>query len=182
MRDTHDLYIQRPRAVREEMASYGSVLNQQYLEEEALIERALGILERRMKEKEADGSVFVSPTEVKAYLRIRLHGLKYETFGLMLLDTRNRLIEAREIFRGTVDESAVYPREVIREVMSANANAVIAYHNHPSGNPSPSEADRILTGKLREALELIDIKILDHIVVAGLDAYSFAENGEEALA
>ena len=95
----------------------------------------------------------------------------------MLLDARNRLIEARELFRGTLSQTVVYPREVVKAALLANAAAVIFAHNHPSGMPDPSQADRMLTDALRGALATIDVRVLDHIIVAGSKTTSFAERG-----
>lgn len=96
---------------------------------------------------------------------------------MLFLDSRNRLIRYVEMFRGTIDSASVHPREVVKEALKLNAAAVIYSHNHPSGHPDPSEADKVLTGRLKEALGLVDVRTLDHIIVAGHERVSFAEAG-----
>ena len=96
---------------------------------------------------------------------------------MLFLDTRHRLIEYRELFHGTIDSASVHPREVVKEALRLNAAAVIVSHNHPSGNPEPSSADRTLTQRLREALGLVDVRVLDHVIVAGAATASFSERG-----
>jgi DNA repair protein RadC len=121
--------------------------------------------------------VFDSPARVRQYLSLRLFNLEAEVFMVLLLDAQNRLIEARELFRGTVSQTVVYPREVVKAALLANASAVIFAHNHPSGVPDPSQADRMLTDALRSALTTVDVRVLDHIIVAGPKTTSFAERG-----
>jgi DNA repair protein RadC len=107
-----------------------------------------------------------------------LRGYPHEVFACLLLDNRHRVIAFRELFRGTIDGASVYPREVIKTALANNAAAVIFAHNHPSGLSEPSEADRLITLRLKQALDLIDIRVLDHFIVGdGDNAYSFAENG-----
>jgi len=120
---------------------------------------------------------FGSPADVKAYLTAKLAGLDHEVFAVLFLDNRHRLIEYVEMFRGTLDGASVHPREVVKEALRLNAAAVIFAHPHPSGNPEPSAADRAITRRLKEALALIELRTLDHIVVAGNDTVSFAERG-----
>ncbi len=96
---------------------------------------------------------------------------------MLFMDTQHRLIEYAEMFRGTIDGASVYPRELVKEALRLNAAAVIVSHNHPSGNPEPSGADRALTQRLKEALGLVDVRVLDHIIVAGTDTTSFTERG-----
>lgn len=96
---------------------------------------------------------------------------------MLFMDTRHRLIEYREMFHGTIDGASVYPREVVKEALRLNAAAIVVWHNHPSGSPEPSATDRALTQRLREALELVDVRVLDHIIVAGNATASFAERG-----
>ncbi len=114
---------------------------------------------------------------VKEYLRAKLAGFEHEVFAVLFMDTQHRLIEYAEMFRGTIDGASVYPRELVKEALRLNAAAVIVSHNHPSGNPEPSGADRTLTQRLKEALGLVDVRVLDHIIVAGTDTTSFAERG-----
>jgi DNA repair protein RadC len=120
---------------------------------------------------------FGSPADVKAYLRAKLGGLDHEVFAGLFLDNRHRLIDYVEMFRGTLDGASVHPREVVKEALRLNAAAVIFAHPHPSGSPEPSEADKLITRQLRQALALIEVRVLDHFVVAGNDTVSFAERG-----
>ncbi|MCQ4317845.1 DNA repair protein RadC [Stutzerimonas zhaodongensis] len=124
-----------------------------------------------------NGAPFTSPDLVKDYLGAKLAGYEHEVFAVLFLDSRHRLIKYVEMFRGTIDSASVHPREVVKEALKLNAAAVIFSHNHPSGHPEPSTADRTLTGRLREALGLVDVRTLDHIIVAGHDRVSFAESG-----
>ena len=121
------------------------------------------------------GAEFTSPALVKEYLRNKLAGFEHEVFAVLFLDTRHRLIEYREMFHGTIDSASGYPREVVKEAFRLNAAAVIFSHNHPSGNPEPSSADKVLTQRLKEALGLVDIRVLDHVIVGGSSSTSFAE-------
>lgn len=117
------------------------------------------------------------PTVVKALLRTQLSWQTREVFGLLLLDCQNRVLKNEPLFFGTLDGVGVYPRVVVQKALSVNAGAVLLYHNHPSGIAEPSRADRAITERLVSALALIDVKVLDHIVVSGIDAVSFAERG-----
>ena len=121
--------------------------------------------------------VLASPESVKDYLRLTLAALPYEAFVGLFLDSQNRLLSARELFRGTLSQTSVYPREVVKAALAENAAGVIFAHNHPSGVAEPSRADELLTGSLRQALALVDIRTLDHLVVAGSRVVSFAERG-----
>jgi DNA repair protein RadC len=107
-----------------------------------------------------------------------LRNKPYEAFHVLFLDVKNRLIDARELFRGTLTHTSVYPREVVREALAYNAAGLMLVHNHPSGSPDPSESDLLLTRALTQALALVDIRILDHFVVAGHRVHSFAEHGQ----
>lgn len=119
----------------------------------------------------------VQPVAVRKYLSAKLADFEHEVFAVLFLDTQHRLIEYSELFRGTIDSASVYPRELVKEALRLNAAAVIVSHNHPSGNPEPSGADKVLTQRLREALALVDVRTLDHIIVAGGSTISFAERG-----
>ena len=134
------------------------------------------IVADELKTKLEDTVVIDSPSVVKALCRSRLAHLEYEVFGVMFLDSKHRLIAFEEMFRGTIDEASVYPREVVKEALRHNASAVIFTHNHPSGDPEPSRADRTITDRLKSALDLIGVRSLDHIVV-GDTFVSFAERG-----
>lgn len=118
-----------------------------------------------------------APATTRAFLVARMRDLPCEVFAVLLLDTRHRLIEYRELFRGTVDGASVHPREVVREAMAVNAAAVIFAHNHPSGVSEASHADELITRRLRDALSLVDIRTLDHIIVGSDHCLSFAERG-----
>jgi DNA repair protein RadC len=123
------------------------------------------------------GTVFDSPKATADYLTARLAEREHEVFTLIYLDNRHRLIACQELFRGTIDGASVHPREVVKEALRHNAAAVILCHNHPSGIAEPSHADELITQRLREALALVDIRVLDHLIGAGGDTLSFAERG-----
>ena len=142
-------------------------------EKSSLIELALSVLSLRYR----PGRGFASPEDIQGFLRLKLTGRRNEVFGIVYLDTRHRLIEMEELFRGTVDGAAVYPRVVLQKVLEKNAAAVILFHNHPSGIAEPSESDRGITLKLSRALALIDVRLLDHIVVTDGSFVSLAERG-----
>lgn len=142
--------------------------------DEEIIDRAIDILESRLLHPEC---VVTRPQDACDYLKLQFAGLEHESFRAMFLDNRHRLIELAELFRGTIDGAAVYPREVAKTALQFNAAAVILAHNHPSGVCEPSDADRRITRRVKDALSLLDIRVLDHIVVGGNDTYSFSENG-----
>jgi DNA repair protein RadC len=123
------------------------------------------------------GCALNSPQMVRDFLRIKLSTLEHEVFVVLMLDAQNRLIEYQEMFRGTVTQTSVYPREVVKESLARNAAAVIFAHNHPSAVGRQSQADELLTRTLKEALSLVDVQVLDHFIVAGDDVLSFAESG-----
>lgn len=118
-----------------------------------------------------------SPGSVRDYLKLIFAGQEYESFVVLFLDAQNRLIASKEMFRGTLTHTSVYPREIVKEALRHNAAAVICSHNHPSGVPEPSRADELLTTSLKQALSLVDVKVLDHFIVAGAATLSFAERG-----
>jgi DNA repair protein RadC len=144
------------------------------VDEDKIIAQALRILARRLKKV---GTVLTSPEATRDYLRLQLAGLEHEVFACLLLDNRHRVIAYRELFRGTIDGASVYPREVVKEVLAHNAAAVIFAHNHPSGDPEPSTADHRITTRLKDALVLIDVRVLDHIILGSEGSLSFAERG-----
>ena len=123
------------------------------------------------------GVTFDSPAAARKYLPAMLGAREHEVFCLAHLDNRHRLIAFEELFRGTIDGASVHPREVVKSVLAHNSAAIILVHNHPSGVSEPSQADELITRRLREALALIDIRIIDHFIVAGTDVLSFAERG-----
>lgn len=123
------------------------------------------------------GPVFDSPLVVKDYVALHLGGLPHEVFAALFLDSQHRLIELRELFRGSLGQTSVYPREVLRQAMELNAAAVILAHNHPSGVAEPSRADELLTQQLKAALQMVDVRVLDHLVVGAGVVVSLAERG-----
>ena len=143
----------------------------------ASVEQILEAAREAIDQKMQRGAEFSSPAVVKDYLHAKLAGFEHEVFAVLFLDTRHRLIEYAEMFQGTIDSAEVHPREVVKAALRHNAAAVIVSHNHPSGNPEPSAADQALTQRLREALGLVDVRVLDHVIVAGNATASFAERG-----
>ncbi len=132
---------------------------------------------RALLEDSRQRDVLTSPEAVRDYLRLTLASLPYEAFVALFVDSQNRLLAARELFRGTLAQTSVYPREVVKAALAENAAGVIFAHNHPSGLAEPSRADELLTSSLKQALALVDIRTLDHFVVAGQRVVSFAERG-----
>ena len=151
----------------------GTVVRTSQSDDDWTIAQALAILERR----NASGPVMGSPDDVRNYLRLRLAPLGYEVFGVLFLNVQHGVIKFEEMFRGTLTQTAVYPREVVKMALALNAGAVILSHNHPSGMPEPSRADEFLTQSLKSALALVDVRVLDHIVVASGGTVSMAERG-----
>lgn len=123
------------------------------------------------------GTTLTSPRAAQDFLTLRFAHLEHEVFAVLFLDTRHRLIDCRDLFRGTVDGASVCPREVVKEALAKNAAAVILAHNHPSGVAEPSQADEIITTRIRDALALVEIRVLDHLIVAGSTVTSLAERG-----
>ena len=123
------------------------------------------------------GTALTSPQVVRDFLQTKLGDLEHEVFVALLLDSQHRLIEYAELFRGTLAQTSVYPREVVKIGLLRNAAAMIFAHNHPSGVPEPSRADELLTQALKQALALVDVRVLDHFIVAGAQVISFAERG-----
>lgn len=143
----------------------------------AQVEAVLELAKRSVKEDLAQGSALTSPGSVRDYLRLALGAKPHEVFVCLWLDAQHHVICAQEAFRGTLTQTSVYPREIVKAALAANAAAVIFAHNHPSGVAQPSQADELLTRNLKEALALVDVKVLDHFIVAGSQAISFAERG-----
>ncbi len=139
----------------------------------AIIESALEILANRIKQPD---HYITSPNDTRAFLKLKLAEREHEVFAVMFLDTRHGVIEYKEMFRGTVDGATVHIREVVKEALSLNAAAVIFTHNHPSGVAEPSEADKMITKRLKNALALVDVRVLDHLII-GADIVSFTERG-----
>lgn len=139
----------------------------------AIAEIARRALAQQLKEM----PVFDAPQKVKDYVGLRLGGLPQEVFAVLYLDSQHRLIDMQELFRGSLAQTSVYPREVLRQALLLNAGATILAHNHPSGIAEPSRADEALTQSLVGALRLIDVRVLDHLVVGAGNVVSFAERG-----
>ena len=142
--------------------------------EQEIKESALVSLQEKVK---SDGVVFGAPDVVSGFICLKMGDLPHEVFGVIFMDSQNKMIEYKEMFRGTISQTSVYPREVAKEGLLLNAATVILAHNHPSGNLQPSSADLNLTRKLKETLDLVDIRILDHFIVAGSQYLSMAEKG-----
>jgi DNA repair protein RadC len=138
---------------------------------------ALELARRSLAEQMKKRSALTSPGAVRDYLRLALAGKPHEVFVCIWLDAQHRVIDCVEAFRGTLTQTSVYPREIVKAALAANAAAVIFAHNHPSGAAQPSQADELLTRNLKEALALVEVKVLDHFIVAGNQAISFAERG-----
>ena len=143
----------------------------------AQLQAALELARRALREESTSRSALTSPRAVRDYLRLTLAGRDHEVFVVVLLDAQHRVVASEELFRGTLTQTSVYPREVVKCALKRNAAAVIFAHNHPSGVAEPSHADEILTRSLKSALALVDIQVLDHFIVAGSRTLSFAERG-----
>jgi len=143
----------------------------------AELQAAIEIGRRQLTESLKAGPSLGSPRATCDFLTAKLRDLEHEVFCCLYLDKRHRLIEFQEVFRGTIDGASVHPREVVKQALARNAAAVILAHNHPSGVAEPSQADEVVTRRLREALQLVDIRVLDHMIVADNGCLSFAERG-----
>jgi DNA repair protein RadC len=142
-------------------------------EKATLLKFALDLL----AERHSPGAVFRSPKDAEDYLRLKLGSRKAEVFGCVFLDNRHRIIAEEELFNGTIDGTSVYPRIVVQRALELNAAALLLYHNHPSGVAEPSSADERITRRLKDALALVDIRVIDHIVVALEGSTSLAARG-----
>src|SRR5207237_3973274 len=138
---------------------------------------AIELARRALQEKLRQTAALTSPTAVRDYLRLKLGARKEEAFVCIWLDAQHKAIDFDVAFTGTLTQTSVYPREIVRKALRLNAAAVIFAHNHPSGVAQPSQAAELLTRKLKEALALVEIKVLDHFIVTGNQAISFAERG-----
>jgi DNA repair protein RadC len=143
----------------------------------ALLAAARELVRRCLHEEIRAESALTSPGAVRDYLRLSIAAHQHEVFVCLWLDAQHRVLASEELFRGTLTQTSVYPREIVKAALAANAAAVIFAHNHPSGAAQPSQADELLTRNLKEALALVDVKVLDHFIVAGNQAISFAERG-----
>lgn len=141
--------------------------------ESELLSIARAFARRRL----ARGRKITQPALAFEYLQVVLQDYEHEVFSALFLDSQHRVICFEELFRGTIDSASVYPREVVKRALACNAAAVILAHNHPSGDPEPSEGDRLITQRLKEALDLVEVRIIDHIVVGVEECKSFADLG-----
>lgn len=148
---------------------------------ESLLARRLSVarelLLRDLREQMRRGPVMTSPQILRDWLRLYCAGLEHEVFLVLYLDANHRLIEPQELFRGTLTQTSVYPRELVKGALARNAAALAVAHNHPSGQAEPSRADEFLTQTLKSTLSLVDVRVIDHFVVAGDQVVSFAERG-----
>lgn len=144
----------------------------------AQLQAVMELAQRAISEQMQVGETLGSPELVRQYLRMTLARQPHESFVVLFLDVKNRLLASQEMFRGTLTHTSVYPREVVKAALARNAASVMLAHNHPSGTAEPSEADLLLTRALVQALALIDVRVLDHFVVAGPQVHSFAEHGQ----
>ena len=143
----------------------------------AQLQAVLEIARRHLREALDRGEGFTHPGLVREFLQSRLRDERHEVFAVLFLDSQHRLLAFEPLFHGTIDGAAVYPREVARRALRHNAAAVIVAHNHPSGHAEPSRSDRLVTERLRDALALLDVRLLDHLVVGDCDCVSLAERG-----
>jgi DNA repair protein RadC len=174
---------------RELLASYGAVTKLLNAGSELTRVKGLGpakaaqfaaameLARRSAEERVREATALTSPGAVRDYLRLAIGARPHEVFVCIWLDAQHRVIKFEEPFRGTLTQTSVYPREVVKAALTCNAAAVIFAHNHPSGVAQPSQADELLTANLKEALALIEVKVLDHLIIAGNQAISFAERG-----
>jgi DNA repair protein RadC len=138
-----------------------------------VLDRAQALLAQRYR---VGSPVLSSPALTREFLKVHIGASEHEIFGVLHVDSRHRLIAVEDLFRGTINSASVHPREVVKAALMHNAAAVVLYHNHPSGLPEPSAADELITRRLKEALALIDVRVLDHLIVAE-SIYSMAEHG-----
>lgn len=141
--------------------------------ETGLISQAIGVLESRLRA----GPVLSMPSHIRDYLRLQAQGLQFEVFSVMFLDSQHRLIAFERMFRGTLTQTSVYPREVVVRALQLHAASVVCHHNHPSGHAKPSRADEMLTQTLKSALALVDVRLLDHFITSDQESCSMAETG-----
>lgn len=143
----------------------------------AQLQAVIELARRALAEEMQHGSTLNSPQTVTQYLQLMLANQPHESFVVLFLDVKNRLLVCEELFRGTLTSASVYPREVVKSALAHNAASVILAHNHPSGSAEPSAADHAVTQGLKQALALVDVRVLDHIIVAGSQIHSFAQHG-----
>ena len=145
----------------------------QKVSDQQIIEFAKSIISNRFNH----GKSLTSPAQANEFLQFKLATRQREVFGVIFLSNKNEVIAYEELFQGTIDQTSVYPREILKRALQHNASAVILAHNHPSGHPEPSQADISITAKIKSALDLIDVRTLDHIIIGGSDSCSLAERG-----
>jgi len=143
----------------------------------AQLQAVLELARRSLREEIRRDPALSSPDKVRDYLKMTLAHRQHEVFMALFLDAQNRLLTADELFRGTLTQTSVYPREVVKRALAVNTAGVIFAHNHPSGVAEPSRSDELLTASLKQALGLVDVRVLDHVIVAGSSTVSFAERG-----
>lgn len=143
----------------------------------AQLQAVVELARRAIREELRTAAAFDQPAAVSDFLKLHLSGREAEVFVALFLDAQHRLIAADDLFQGTLTQTAVYPREIVKRALAYNAASVIFAHNHPSGVAEPSQADRLLTESLKNALGLVDVRVLDHFVVAGAKTLSFAQHG-----
>lgn len=160
-------------ASREAMTAIHGMGDSKFVQLQAIFEMSRRALQEQMRERDT----LTSPQAVRDYLKLKLGSLQREVFLVLFLDAQNRVVATEELFAGTLTQTSVYPREVVKRALHHNAAAVIFAHNHPSGVAEPGGADELLTKALKEALALMDVRVLDHFVVAGNASVSFAERG-----
>lgn len=160
-------------ATQAEFSAFPGMGPAKYAQLQAVLEMA----RRALKEHLKQGDALASPQAVRDYLRLLLGGKRHEVFMVVFLDSQNRVIAAEEMFRGSIGQTSVYPREIVVQALKHNAAGVILAHNHPSGVTEASQADRWLTDQLKVALGLVDVHVIDHFIVTGAASYSFAEHG-----
>jgi DNA repair protein RadC len=160
-------------ASRDALTAVNGMGDSKYVQVQAIFEMARRALSEQMRQRDA----LTSPQQVRDYLCLKLGGMTREVFVVLFLDAQNRVVAQEELFAGTLTQTSVYPREVVKRALHHNAAAVIFAHNHPSGVAEPSRADEVLTKALKDALALVEVRVLDHFVIAGNVALSFAERG-----
>ena len=156
-----------------ELSQVHGIGTSKYVQLQAIFEMSRRALNEQLQQRD----VFKSPQQVRDYLVLKLGGLTREVFLVLFLDTQNHLVATEEMFTGTLTQTSVYPREVVKRALHHNAASVIFAHNHPSGIAKQSQADELLTKELKQALALVDVRVLDHFIVAGNNTLSFSERG-----
>ena len=160
-------------ATEHELSQVHGIGTSKYVQLQAIFEMSRRALSEQLQQRD----VFKSPQAVRDYLVLKLGSLTKEVFLVLFLDTQNRLLASEEMFSGNLSETSVYPREVVKRALHYNAASVIFAHNHPSGIAQQSQADEMITKQLKQALVLIDVRVLDHFIVAGNNTLSFSERG-----